>query len=484
MDVLGIHAFQGPSSAALVRDGRVLAAAREELFTRHGNDSSFPRNAIAFCLRSGKIGPGNLDAIAWCGRSRLDVGRSIADALRGGPRAYTEIGRTLMRQGKSALEIPRLLAKELDGKVPRHDVDEFLAEVAGCLMGTSVTDAVVVGLTFDERGRETFAAALVTPQGIERVDSFGRPTGTPSPGSAAPNATATPAAAAPEQVARAAMHRFPGRPLIFVGPGAAQVFGAARRAGASQAAATASTSAVPPASLVAAERSSGSPFWTHPAAGRGAAAAGAALLVSRTLGLQAARAAADLTPTSPWALGPGYNSHQIRTYLRSREISVDEMEPEALWPRLAESLSLGKTVAVFSGRLDLGGNPFGSRGIFAVEKTSTEEVWADLHLDGTTPTRGGASGEDRVAVDRAERRSAFDLLTAYGQRVGNDRPSLAVRALSLTGDPLACTPHDAFECFLRMKIDEIALGPYLVTRSQVRHVTAGVGSTGVFAATP
>ena len=54
MDVLGISAFEGPSAACLVRDGRVLAAAREDRFTRLLHDSGFPSDAIAYCLRAGK----------------------------------------------------------------------------------------------------------------------------------------------------------------------------------------------------------------------------------------------------------------------------------------------------------------------------------------------------------------------------------------------------------------------------------------------
>ena len=50
MRILGISAFYHDSAAALVEDGRVVAAAQEERFTRKKYDSRYPSNAIAYCL--------------------------------------------------------------------------------------------------------------------------------------------------------------------------------------------------------------------------------------------------------------------------------------------------------------------------------------------------------------------------------------------------------------------------------------------------
>ena len=65
MNILGISAFYHDSAAALVRDGRVVAAAQEERFTRVKHDSGFPINAIAYCLREGAVDPTGIDAIAF-----------------------------------------------------------------------------------------------------------------------------------------------------------------------------------------------------------------------------------------------------------------------------------------------------------------------------------------------------------------------------------------------------------------------------------
>ncbi len=55
MYILGVSCFYHDSSAALLKDGVVVAAAEEERFTRKKHDTSFPINAIKYCLKSQNI---------------------------------------------------------------------------------------------------------------------------------------------------------------------------------------------------------------------------------------------------------------------------------------------------------------------------------------------------------------------------------------------------------------------------------------------
>src|SRR6516165_4454928 len=55
MRVLGISAFYHDSAAALLVDGRIVAAAQEERFTRKKHDARFPVHAIGYCLAEGAI---------------------------------------------------------------------------------------------------------------------------------------------------------------------------------------------------------------------------------------------------------------------------------------------------------------------------------------------------------------------------------------------------------------------------------------------
>ena len=55
MYLLGISAFYHDSAACLLKNGKIVAAAQEERFTRKKHDSSFPKNAIKYCIEEGKI---------------------------------------------------------------------------------------------------------------------------------------------------------------------------------------------------------------------------------------------------------------------------------------------------------------------------------------------------------------------------------------------------------------------------------------------
>jgi carbamoyltransferase len=58
MRILGISAYYHDSAAALVEDGRIVAAAQEERFSRKKHDSDYPAQAIAYCLRTGGLSLG------------------------------------------------------------------------------------------------------------------------------------------------------------------------------------------------------------------------------------------------------------------------------------------------------------------------------------------------------------------------------------------------------------------------------------------
>ena len=57
MRLLGLSAFYHDSAAALIEDGRIVAAAQEERFTRKRHDAGFPAEAIRYCLEASKRRP-------------------------------------------------------------------------------------------------------------------------------------------------------------------------------------------------------------------------------------------------------------------------------------------------------------------------------------------------------------------------------------------------------------------------------------------
>jgi len=63
MYILGINAYHGDAAAAIVRDGKLIAAAEEERFNRFKHSAGFPSEAIRYCLEAAGIGPEELDHV-------------------------------------------------------------------------------------------------------------------------------------------------------------------------------------------------------------------------------------------------------------------------------------------------------------------------------------------------------------------------------------------------------------------------------------
>ncbi|HQZ65609.1 MAG TPA: carbamoyltransferase N-terminal domain-containing protein, partial [Planctomycetaceae bacterium] len=62
--ILGLSAFYHDSAAALVVDGKIMAAAQEERFSRKKNDASFPKHAVKFCLEQAGLKLPDLDYVS------------------------------------------------------------------------------------------------------------------------------------------------------------------------------------------------------------------------------------------------------------------------------------------------------------------------------------------------------------------------------------------------------------------------------------
>jgi carbamoyltransferase len=88
MRVLGISAFYHDSAAALLVDGKPVAAAQEERFTRKKHDPGFPENAIRYCLDEGGIDLDDVDHIAFFEKPLLKFERLLETYLANAPAGY------------------------------------------------------------------------------------------------------------------------------------------------------------------------------------------------------------------------------------------------------------------------------------------------------------------------------------------------------------------------------------------------------------
>jgi carbamoyltransferase len=113
MRILGISAYYHDSAAALVVDGKVVAAAQEERFTRKKHDSRFPHNAIRSCLELGGITPERIDHVAFYDKPFLKFERLLETYLAFAPRGFESFRTALPVWVKDKLFQRSALLKEL-----------------------------------------------------------------------------------------------------------------------------------------------------------------------------------------------------------------------------------------------------------------------------------------------------------------------------------------------------------------------------------
>jgi carbamoyltransferase len=88
MRILGISAYYHDSAAALVDDGRIVAAAQEERFTRKKHDARFPAHAVEYCLSEAGIGLGDVDFVTFYDKPFLKFERLLETYLSFAPRGF------------------------------------------------------------------------------------------------------------------------------------------------------------------------------------------------------------------------------------------------------------------------------------------------------------------------------------------------------------------------------------------------------------
>src|SRR5262245_11050939 len=88
MRILGVSAFYHDSAAALIVDGRVIAAAQEERFTRIKQDARFPELAIGYCLDEGSTALDDVDYVVFYEKPFLKFERLLETYVAFAPRGF------------------------------------------------------------------------------------------------------------------------------------------------------------------------------------------------------------------------------------------------------------------------------------------------------------------------------------------------------------------------------------------------------------
>ena len=117
--ILGISAFYHDSAAAILIDGKIVAAAQEERFTRIKHDSNYPRHAINFVLEKANLKLSNLDKIVFFEKPFLKFERLLETYVAFAPKGFESFCKAMPIWLKEKLFQKKLLIDELN----KHDKD-------------------------------------------------------------------------------------------------------------------------------------------------------------------------------------------------------------------------------------------------------------------------------------------------------------------------------------------------------------------------
>jgi carbamoyltransferase len=126
MRILGISAFYHDSAAALIEDGRIVAAAQEERFTRRKHDPAFPHSAITYCLGEAGITANSLDHVVFYDKPFLKFERLLETYIALAPRGYRSFKMSIPLWLREKLFQKSLLRDELKKFVDDFDTSRLL----------------------------------------------------------------------------------------------------------------------------------------------------------------------------------------------------------------------------------------------------------------------------------------------------------------------------------------------------------------------
>ena len=150
MYVLGIACHYHDSSACLIKEGKILAAAEEERFTRKKHDDSYPVNAIDFCLDFGKITVSDLSAICFYEKPFLKIKRILSQHLQSAPLTYGAFSSFCTSWLSDKLWVRRKIRKHLNFDKEIYFIEHHQAHAAASFFPSPFEEAAF--LTVDGVG--------------------------------------------------------------------------------------------------------------------------------------------------------------------------------------------------------------------------------------------------------------------------------------------------------------------------------------------
>lgn len=163
MKILGISAFYHDSAAAILVDGKIIAAAQEERFSRIKHDAAFPVNAVKFCLRQAGLSIDDIDAIAFYDKPLLKFERLLETYYGFAPKGLFSFIKSMPAWIKEKLFLKRIIREELE-KIEPFDKkkikflfpEHHLSHSASAFYASPFEEAAI--LTIDGVGEWTTAS--------------------------------------------------------------------------------------------------------------------------------------------------------------------------------------------------------------------------------------------------------------------------------------------------------------------------------------
>ena len=234
-------------------------------------------------------------------------------------------------------------------------------------------------------------------------------------------------------------------------------------------------------------------LWIQPAAGDAGCAVGAALAVWHEFLGQRRAAGEDRMKGA--LLGPGYTQEEIERALQAAGARYQVLDEAELLATTVQALTEEKAVGWFQGRMEFGPRALGARSILADARSASMQTtlnlkvkrresfrpfapavpeesareWFDLPVESPymllvadvlrreIPAVTHVDGSARIQTVTREQNPRFHaLLRAFETRTGC--PVLVNTSFNVRGEPIVCTPADAFACFMNTEIEALAIG--------------------------
>ncbi len=560
MNILGISAFYHDSAAALLVNGRLVAAAHEERFTRVRHDAALPVNAVRYCLEAAGLAIGDIDYIAFYDKPFVKLERILMTYIATFPRSLPSFTKSIPVWLKEKLWIPRVIHNELGYTGEVLFAEHHQSHAASAFLASPFDEAAI--LTCDGVGEWA-----TTTQGIGRGESFELVKEIRFPhslgllysaftyylGFKVNSAEYKVMGAAPYGQPRYAQKilddlvdlREDGSfrldmkyfaydyGLTMTNARFSELFGHPVRAGESKMEQfhwdmAASIQKVTEEIVLRMVRDlharSGMPnlcmaggvalncvangrivregpfekLWVQPAAGDAGGALGAALFVHNAV---LGKPRSFRMDHAYW--GPAYSDEAIRRYLDARGAVYRSLSRDEMIRETARAMDEDQAVVGwFQGRMEWGPRSLGARSILAdarnpenwkrvnlkikfresfrpfapavlAEKASE---WFDIDRESpymllvcqvqpgrAIPAVTHVDGSARLqTVTRESHAEFYDLLQAFDERTGC--PVMINTSFNVRGEPIVCSPDDAYLCFMRTQMDLLVLGNQILRK--------------------